>query len=79
MGSLIGRGLASPQARRWLPVAWRLVQALILVGRAIDPELRRVAASKRSNLYDPDWSHIFRLAEGRGRRAEPKVPEREAR
>ena len=32
MGSLIGRGLASPQARRWLPVAWRLVQALILVG-----------------------------------------------
>ena len=32
VGSLIGRGLASPQARRWLPVAWRLVQALILVG-----------------------------------------------
>ena len=32
MGSLIGRGLASPQARPWLPVAWRLVQALILVG-----------------------------------------------
>lgn len=32
MGSLIGRGLASPQARRWLPVGWRLVQALIVVG-----------------------------------------------
>ena len=42
-------------------------QALILVGRAIDPELRRVAAASRSNLYDPSWSHVFRLAEGRGR------------
>ena len=43
-------------------------QALILVGRALDPELRRVAAANRSNLYDPKWSHVFRLAEGRGRR-----------
>ena len=43
-------------------------QALILVGRAIDPELRRAAAANRSNLYDPTWSHVFRLAEGRGRR-----------
>lgn len=53
-------------------------QALILVGRAIDPELRRVAAAKRSNLYDPTYSHVFRLAEGRGRRASPKVAERDA-
>lgn len=45
-------------------------QALILVGRAIDPELRRAAAASRSNLYDPAWSHVFRLAEDRGR-AEP--------
>jgi precorrin-4/cobalt-precorrin-4 C11-methyltransferase len=46
-------------------------QALILVGRAIDPELRRAAAARRSNLYDPAWSHVFRLAEGRG---EPTGP-----
>ena len=43
-------------------------QALILVGPAIDPELRRLAAARRSNLYDPSYSHVFRLAEGRGRR-----------
>ena len=42
-------------------------QALILVGRAIDPHLRAVASSHRSNLYDPTYSHVFRLAEGRGR------------
>jgi precorrin-4/cobalt-precorrin-4 C11-methyltransferase len=42
-------------------------QALILAGRAIDPELRAAAASYRSNLYDPSYSHVFRLAEGRGR------------
>jgi precorrin-4 C11-methyltransferase len=40
-------------------------QALILVGRAIDPELRRAAAASRSNLYDPAYSHVFRLADGR--------------
>ena len=43
-------------------------QALILVGRAIDPVLREVAAAKRSNLYDPTFSHVFRLAEGRSKR-----------
>jgi precorrin-4 C11-methyltransferase len=42
-------------------------QALILVGRAIDPHLREAAASNRSNLYDPTYSHVFRLADGRGR------------
>ena len=42
-------------------------QALILVGRAIDPELRRTEAARRSNLYDPGYSHVFRLASGRGR------------
>jgi precorrin-4 C11-methyltransferase len=45
-------------------------QALILVGRAIDPRVRRAASANRSNLYDPSYSHIFRLAEGRERRAE---------
>jgi alpha-1,2-mannosyltransferase len=30
VGSLIGRGLTSPNARRWLPVCWRLVQVLIV-------------------------------------------------
>ena len=42
-------------------------QALILVGRVINPHLRSAASSHRSNLYDPAWSHVFRLAEGRGR------------
>ena len=42
-------------------------QALILVGRVIDPDLRAAASSHRSNLYDPTYSHVFRLAEGRGR------------
>lgn len=40
-------------------------QALILIGRALDPELRRAAAASRSNLYDPAYSHVFRLAAGR--------------
>jgi precorrin-4/cobalt-precorrin-4 C11-methyltransferase len=45
-------------------------QAIVLVGPAIDPELRRLARSNRSNLYDPAYSHSFRLAQGRrGRRA----------
>ena len=48
-------------------VAGHKRQALILVGRAIDPHLRAVASSHRSNLYDPTYSHVFRLAEGRGR------------
>jgi precorrin-4 C11-methyltransferase len=49
-------------------------QALILVGPAIDPELRRVAAARRSNLYDPAYSHIYRLAEGRGHHDGPARP-----
>lgn len=40
-------------------------QALILVGRAIDPALTQLAASHRSNLYDPSYSHVFRLAADR--------------
>lgn len=48
-------------------------QALILVGKAIDPELRRIAAANRSNLYDPAFSHVFRLAEGRGKRTPAEV------
>src|SRR5216683_1512491 len=36
-------------------------QALILVGRAIDPALRqRAAAASRSHLYRPDYTHLFR-------------------
>ncbi|MCC6177731.1 MAG: precorrin-4 C(11)-methyltransferase [Chloroflexi bacterium] len=42
-------------------------QAIVLVGRAIDPDLRQAAAASRSNLYDPAYSHVFRLAQGRGR------------
>ncbi len=43
-------------------------QAIILVGPALDPELRRLAVDNRSKLYDPAYSHSFRLANGRGRR-----------
>jgi precorrin-4/cobalt-precorrin-4 C11-methyltransferase len=49
-------------------------QALILVGPAIDPEIRRMAAAKRSNLYDPAYSHVYRLAVGRGHQAGPARP-----
>jgi precorrin-4 methylase len=38
-------------------------QALILVGPAIDPALRRaLAAGSRSHLYRPDHAHRFRKA-----------------
>jgi precorrin-4/cobalt-precorrin-4 C11-methyltransferase len=38
-------------------------QALILVGPAIDPELRqRAAAGSRSHLYRPEYTHLFRKA-----------------
>ena len=40
-------------------------QAIILVGRVLDPAIREVVADRRSNLYDPAYSHSFRLAEGR--------------
>jgi precorrin-4/cobalt-precorrin-4 C11-methyltransferase len=35
-------------------------QALIIVGRAVDPAIRQVAAAQRSGLYNPGHSHIFR-------------------
>jgi precorrin-4/cobalt-precorrin-4 C11-methyltransferase len=54
-------------------------QALILVGRAIDQELRRSASANRSNLYDPAWSHVFRLSEDRGRRANARTPTEQPR
>jgi precorrin-4 methylase len=35
--------------------------ALILIGPAIDPALRqKAAAGSRSNLYRPDYTHLFR-------------------
>jgi precorrin-4/cobalt-precorrin-4 C11-methyltransferase len=38
-------------------------QALILVGAALDPALRQVAAAaNRSHLYRPDYTHLFRKA-----------------
>ena len=44
-------------------------QAIILVGRALDPAIRQIVAAERSNLYDPAYSHSFRLAEDRPGRA----------
>ena len=35
-------------------------QALILVGPALDPAIRRLAQDRRSRLYDPSHGHIFR-------------------
>jgi precorrin-4/cobalt-precorrin-4 C11-methyltransferase len=37
-------------------------QALILVGPALDPALRRNGADLRSHLYSGDFSHLFRQA-----------------
>ncbi len=39
-------------------------QALILVGRALDPAIRHLAADRRSGLYSPSHSHIFRPQAG---------------
>ena len=35
-------------------------QALILVGRVLDPAIRQLAEDRRSGLYDPRHRHIFR-------------------
>ncbi len=47
-------------------------QAIVLVGRALDPALRQVSAPNRSNLYNPTYSHGRRLAVGRGTRGAQK-------
>lgn len=39
-------------------------QALILVGRVLDPGIRQLAADRRSSLYHPDHRHLFRPAAG---------------
>ena len=44
-------------------------QALILVGPAVGREVREVAAAHRSHLYHEEYSHGFRAATGRARRA----------
>ena len=41
-------------------------QALILVGPALDPALRRHAADRRSHLYSGEFSHLFRQVRGGG-------------
>jgi precorrin-4 C11-methyltransferase len=38
-------------------------QALILVGAAVDPALHQRAADRRSHLYAPEFSHLFRQAQ----------------
>lgn len=43
-------------------------QALIMVGRVFDPDLRRTW-DRKSKLYDPDFSHGFRRASRPGRGA----------
>jgi precorrin-4/cobalt-precorrin-4 C11-methyltransferase len=35
-------------------------QTLIMVGRALDPAIRRLAEDRRSGLYNPRHSHVFR-------------------
>ena len=40
-------------------------QALILVGPAIGPRFRELAAAHRSHLYREDYSHLFRVSESR--------------
>jgi precorrin-4/cobalt-precorrin-4 C11-methyltransferase len=50
-------------------------QALILVGQAVDPAVRRrhgeAHAPRRSNLYDPGYTHTYRRGTDRRRRPDP--------
>jgi precorrin-4/cobalt-precorrin-4 C11-methyltransferase len=39
-------------------------QALILVGRALDPAIRQIAQTSRSRLYAASHNHIFRPEKG---------------
>jgi precorrin-4/cobalt-precorrin-4 C11-methyltransferase len=39
-------------------------QALILVGAVLDPSIRQLAAGRRSGLYNPEHSHVFRPLKG---------------
>ena len=56
-------------------------QALILVGRAVDPDLRRRTqesdVARRSNLYDPGYTHTYRRGSDRQRRPDPADPEQD--
>jgi precorrin-4/cobalt-precorrin-4 C11-methyltransferase len=45
-------------------------QALVLVGTALDPMLRQRAADRRSHLYNPRFSHLYRQASVRRGRPE---------
>ncbi len=60
----IVRGTLADIASRSRAQGWTK-QAIILVGRVLDPAIREVVASGRSNLYHPRYSHSFRIAEGR--------------
>jgi precorrin-4/cobalt-precorrin-4 C11-methyltransferase len=42
-------------------------QALIFVGAALDPDLRRTAGDRRSHLYSGEFTHLFRQATRRPR------------
>lgn len=44
-------------------------QALIMVGQVLDPALRRLAGERRSKLYSPAHTHLFRP--NGGRRGDP--------
>jgi precorrin-4/cobalt-precorrin-4 C11-methyltransferase len=56
-------------------------QALILVGRALDRDLRRRTQESdvalRSNLYDPGYTHTYRRGSDRQRRPDPADPEQD--
>jgi precorrin-4/cobalt-precorrin-4 C11-methyltransferase len=56
-------------------------QALILVGRAVDRDLRRRTQESdialRSNLYDPGYTHTYRRGGDRQRRPDPADPEQD--
>jgi precorrin-4 methylase len=56
-------------------------QALILVGWAVDPDLRRRTQESdgalRSNLYDPGYTHTYRRGSDRQRRPDPADPEQD--
>jgi precorrin-4/cobalt-precorrin-4 C11-methyltransferase len=57
------RGTLADIAGRTRRAGWKR-QALILVGNVLDPAIRELANGKRSGLYDPGHSHVFRPLRG---------------
>lgn len=65
LGDIAGRVRAAKLVR----------QALIFVGRVVDPALHATAAGNRSHLYDGAYTHMFRKGTRRRGSAQQELPE----